>query len=519
MAQVKTKYIPLTGGVDYVTSPLRLKPGQLIDSGNYEQSLESGYRRVDGYERFDGQDKPSEEATDEAQETQRALILAVPGEGDILGVWIYKSVTYAFRNAVGGAAAGMYKSTAAGWVAVSTALTAGGKYEFLNYTFDNSGGVEKMFFVNGVAKLRSWDGTTLSELTTGMTPDTPSHLGQYGNRLYLAFPYGVVEYSAPFDPTSWTPLAGANVLSIGDTITSFANTPGATFAIFARNSTHILRGYPGVSGFGIEILSEEAGAQEWTLQQINTATYLDDRGLTNLSAVQEFGDFADNNIAPHVQPYIESRAGTAGESMRVKTKSQYRLFFSDKTALCVTFRRRKVIGVLPLVYPVEVLCTCTGEDSSGNEILLFGSDTGYVYQMDSGTNFDGAAVDAHIRTAYYSYGTPRNDKEFYKVIAELDAESGVETVLNVFPDYSYGNTEDSPQSVPYDTTSYGGGGFWRAITWNEFYWSNQAVGEVEADIDGQGKNMGLLIYSNLTYAKPHTIHSLLVDYADLGFRP
>lgn len=51
--------------------------------------------------------------------TARALIAAVPGAGNILGVWAYSGVKYAFRNNVGVTAADMYKSTAAGWVKVA----------------------------------------------------------------------------------------------------------------------------------------------------------------------------------------------------------------------------------------------------------------------------------------------------------------------------------------------------------------------------------------------------------------
>ena len=48
-------------------------------------------------------------------EDQRALIGIVPGEGSVLGVWVYNDVVYAFRNKAGGATAGMYKSTTSGW--------------------------------------------------------------------------------------------------------------------------------------------------------------------------------------------------------------------------------------------------------------------------------------------------------------------------------------------------------------------------------------------------------------------
>jgi len=59
-----------------------------------------------------------------AQEDQRDIISVVPGEGDVLGVWVYSGDVYAFRNKSGSVTAGMYKSTATGWdeVDLGTAL-------------------------------------------------------------------------------------------------------------------------------------------------------------------------------------------------------------------------------------------------------------------------------------------------------------------------------------------------------------------------------------------------------------
>ena len=63
-----------------------------------------------------------------AIEDQRALINIVPGEGDVMGVWVFNGDVYAFRNKSGGATAGMYKSTATGWeeVDLGTALNFDG---------------------------------------------------------------------------------------------------------------------------------------------------------------------------------------------------------------------------------------------------------------------------------------------------------------------------------------------------------------------------------------------------------
>ena len=51
-------------------------------------------------------------------ENQRDLITVVPGEGSVLGVWVYNGNIYAFRNKTGGATAGMYKSSSTGWTEV-----------------------------------------------------------------------------------------------------------------------------------------------------------------------------------------------------------------------------------------------------------------------------------------------------------------------------------------------------------------------------------------------------------------
>lgn len=47
------------GGLDLVTPTLRLQPGVLRDSLNFECAQNGGYSRIEGYERFDGQPSPS----------------------------------------------------------------------------------------------------------------------------------------------------------------------------------------------------------------------------------------------------------------------------------------------------------------------------------------------------------------------------------------------------------------------------------------------------------------------------
>lgn len=49
------------GGLDVVTPVQSMNPGRAIALSNFEPHFNGGYRRIDGFERFDGQPKPSEQ--------------------------------------------------------------------------------------------------------------------------------------------------------------------------------------------------------------------------------------------------------------------------------------------------------------------------------------------------------------------------------------------------------------------------------------------------------------------------
>jgi len=56
----RTQYYALAGGLDIVSPALTLDPGRALAMVNFEPWYEGGYRRIPGYERFDGQPKPSD---------------------------------------------------------------------------------------------------------------------------------------------------------------------------------------------------------------------------------------------------------------------------------------------------------------------------------------------------------------------------------------------------------------------------------------------------------------------------
>jgi len=57
---MRVKYFPFVGGEILTDPALSQPPGSLLFGKNYEVYPEGGYRRIDGYERYDGRTKPSE---------------------------------------------------------------------------------------------------------------------------------------------------------------------------------------------------------------------------------------------------------------------------------------------------------------------------------------------------------------------------------------------------------------------------------------------------------------------------
>lgn len=91
-------YIPFGAGLDTTSSPIETAPGSLKDSKNYEITVNGGYRGIDGYERFDGQARPSDASYIVIDCTISGSIVAgntVTGQSSgASGVCVYVNTTY-----------------------------------------------------------------------------------------------------------------------------------------------------------------------------------------------------------------------------------------------------------------------------------------------------------------------------------------------------------------------------------------------------------------------------------------
>lgn len=432
--------------------------------------------------------------------------------GTAAGYFVFTSQTGTFQAENLNVGATPNLATISGNSAAQT-LLPGGRYEFVNKNFYGSTATRRMYGCDGINKAFEFDGVTYCPITTGMSDDTPIHIAEFKKHLFLGFRKGSVQHSAPGEPLVWDAVIGASEIATGDEITGFALVPGGVLAVLNRNQTYLLYG-SSIADWDFRQHSDDSGAIEWSVQSIGAPRYIDDRGMTSLDAVQNFGDFAASTFSQKIQKLLDTklRDSSVTASIRVRTKDQYRVFFADGTGVIAKFRP-KSIEFTRISLGVVVRCACSVEDVAGREVLLFGSDDGYVYEMDSGTSFDGDEIVGYLRLPFGHLKSPQQNKHFFKVVLEVDSPDA--SALEFTHEFNYGN-QDTPLGSSQSLNVQSGGGQWGSAVWSEFVWGAQIVGTAEGYIDGDGVNLGMLIRSASTYDRPHTISGVNLHYSMRG---
>lgn len=392
--------------------------------------------------------------------------------------------------------------------AISFAIPSG-RFECVNHTFTGSSAL-RMYGCDGQNRAFEFDGTTLVPISTGMTADAPEHIAAHRGHLFLSFGYSV-QHSRPGYPYEWSVIVGAGEIAMGDDVTGFQVQPGgaseAALTIFARSQVQTLYG-SGTANWQLVPFRGESGARAWTQQFMANSIYLDDRGLTNLSAAQTYGNFVDATISKKIQPWLRERQGLAIASCVVREKNQYRLFFSTGAALFITMDNAKVVGMMPQLLSHTPSCATSAELDDGTEVVFFGATNGMVYQMEKGTSFDGDAIEAWIDLAFNNFGSPRVTKRYRHAMFEV-AGSGYAEFSFTY-ELGYGASDIAqPGSQTIDASLLPA--YWDAFTWDAFIWDGASLLPARAEIAGSAENLSLKIRSNSDYYSPIKVSGALVS--------
>lgn len=457
----------------------------------------------------------------DAIEYARGQVTQVPGEGSILGLHIFKSLAYAFRKKVGLAQVGLYVESGAGWTEIDTSASplvySAGEHDFhfTNYNFYATAGTYSMYWSDSVNKARGYNGTSVVVIdNSGMDPnDKPLNIIAHNFYLFLVYPGGSLQHSALGDPTDWT-VPGE--IGTGNDITNLVSGVQSSLVILMEEGISVLSGIV-ASDFSLSVFSPKSGAYHKTAQRLlGTVYFTDDRGVTTLEATDTYGDYAANSISQRFKVTLQSKLELLKTSTVSRDLNQYRLFFTDRTQIIMSFEAKEFIGATFVEYNKSVDVLGSGEDVYGADKNIFASDddTGYVYRMDSGTNFDGEAITCRMSTAFYHYGSPRQWKAFKKATMEIFAEDNQE--FNVKVDFDY-NEATGARTIWYLPLIYNpeGGAIYGESIWGVMKYgvSAAATNRLPVYIQGVGTNMSYKIISNETYRSQHVIQNIITDYS------
>lgn len=402
-------------------------------------------------------------------------------------------------------------------LATAITLAPNGRYEFVIDNFTGSSSTKRIYGASGVHKGFEFDGAVYVPIATGMTTDTPSHVCVHKYHLFFAFDSSA-QHSSPGFPYQWAPIAGAAELGQGDTITSFSKQAGSeaskgALVIFSRNHIKVL--YGGAAGgtdpWNLVDFADEQGGYAYTVQRVGSNTImLDDRGIGDLSATQSYGNFQSSTLSQRIHKWVSANRNKAHASCVARDKNQYRLFFTDKYALYVTFNGNKLRGIIPVYFPHSVDCVWSGEMDDGTEAICFGSSDGFVYQMEKGTSFNGADIEAFISLVFDSSGSARNLKSYHHCMLECAGEGYAEFDFSY--ELGYGSTAITQSSA--ETVTAGlAPSYWDTMVWDQFFWDGKSLLPLEMDMRGDGENVSIKIRSNSDYFNAVNFSGSIISYA------
>lgn len=395
-----------------------------------------------------------------------------------------------------------------GGVQKAIAFLAGGRFEFVNTNFTGSTATYRMYGCDGVNRAFEFDGTTMVPISTGMAVDAPKFITEHKKKLFLAFK-GSVQYSGDGLPYQWAVIVGAGEIGLGDDVTGLAVQTGDTLAMFARNSSYQLNGSTN-NTFQMLPISKEIGSQAYTVQVVSKTLGLDDRGVILTDRTQVYGNFIQSSISARIQPVIDALRTKAIGSAVYRARGQYRIFGSDGSGVIVGFNDQGLIGITQLQYTVNPTCFASCEDGTGADVVFFGSDTGYVYQADRGSSFDGAPIEAYLRMSSNPLGSPRMRKRFRKAVMSMNATAYAS--IRFQPEFSDGDPDVGTHRLQTGEV-VGAGGYWDVSSFDQFFYDARLVSTPEFSIEGTGLNMSLLFYSSSAIDRGHTLQGMQLHYS------
>ena len=507
MDDIRSFPVSCTGGLytslDVLTQATQF-PGTAIRLINYEPSIRGGYQRIQGFTNDYG---------------------TLPGTGTTLGLVVFEDLNdgiFGCRAPTTGNNYFHYWDTnTSAWVTPTTVgtptMTGVDTVRFTTLNW----GIPRLVLVDGINPVAIWDGTAYTQVTSGSVLSQPSLSESFSNHLFISGdstePNSLV-FSAPEDPTDFTPANGAGVINVGfkiNAIKSFRD----TLYIFGTNNIKKVIG-SSLDSFALQDVTKNLGcvAPDSVVEFNGDLLFLGPDGIRPISGTDRIGDVEINTVSKPVQSifedFPETEDVTKASILVLNKKSQFRLFFPDAESLGVIGAlRRTGQGGLGFEFSrlVGVNMVCGDSSYIGDEeFVIHGDADGQVFRQESGNNFNGTAIFSLFQTPYFHMDDPINRKVVHEVYTYLRANGAVNVTLGLTYDYEDEYTL-SPTDYVFNTE--GAASFYGIATYDEtsIYDGNPSPLR-RTPVEGSGRSVSATYVTTADQAT-HSIEAIVLSYA------
>tara|TARA_R110000823_G_scaffold83043_1_gene187691 strand:+ start:3065 stop:4603 length:1539 start_codon:yes stop_codon:yes gene_type:complete len=504
--QWQTFPIEFRGGLISNLSPLQQGTnavGSATILQNFESTKNGGYSKIKGFEKYS--------------------TTAVPGSGAILALKVISSgrIVVARQNASN--VTEYYYGTGTTWTSMGARPLLGGKARHAMY---NLNGDDKVVFVDGsnYPGIYNTSGNTFSAVASSTDVLGAEYVVIFKNTAFYAKGNNVY-FTAPFTVDDFSSANGAGSINVAHDITGLAVFRDQLI-IFTRDNIKRVTGNTSAD-FQVAPITDRIGCINGdTIQEVGgDIMYLAPDGIRLLSATDRIGDFgldiASDPIAKDANVFLGSTPNFCSVLMR--EKAQYRIFAYveseqhevAKGLIATKFVSQGAAGISWSTTKGIKAFVADSRYSGTAETISFANTDGYVYILDTGSNFDSALIEAIYESPYMPISDPQMRKSFYKMTLYAEPTGSMNFDLNIKYDFNSTSNTGLIQPPTQTVSSTGDSVFIFGATSSVFNTATYG-GELDkvynTNIIGSGKTIAIRIEDSSTNPT-FTLDTALLEFS------
>jgi hypothetical protein len=448
MPQVQPSVVSLGGGLILNKDVFSMSPGEALQLQNFEPDIEGGYKKILGTTKFNSNIVPQVSASSE-----RVVFTA-----------IFNDVVLAGRGGSihrGSAGSGSWTSTITGLE------TPTQNYEHRLFNFD---GTDKIVITTGTSNPQILNSSFSTSVVNASGTANFKFVEIFKNHIFFAGDSNnkqQVSFMGPTETNDFTSNNGGGTIKVDAEIVGLRAFRDSLI-IFGRDKIFKLTG-TSVSNFAVSPITRNIGCTDGrSIQELGgDVIFLAPDGLRTIAATERIDDTELGTVSKQIQTRINEITTHNINSLVIRSKSQYRLFFPTGTSqaedssagLLSVIKANPNTGSLGFEYGDIKGLKVSSTDSefiSGSETIISGGYDGYVYKQESGNVFTQASTTKNISSIYRSpdmtMGDPGIRKNMQKVIWNINPTGTLSSSFLLEYDFS---DDEVPQPEPYTLSQTG----------------------------------------------------------------